>query len=100
MMLGFMKKMFVTTMTFSSCNALKCFSMNNKECKLRPKIINIINSNEPTFYLYSIKVNKCSGSNNTINDPYAKICVSDAVKNRNVKVLNVMSRTNEARHIE
>ena len=45
--------------------------MNNQECKVRPEIIHI-NSNEPTFYLYSIKVNKCSGSCNNINDPYAK----------------------------
>ena len=35
--------------------------MNNQECKARPKIIDV-NSNEPVFYPYSIKVNKCSGS--------------------------------------
>ena len=27
-------------MTFFSCNALKCFLMNNQECKIRSKIIN------------------------------------------------------------
>ena len=48
---------------------LKCVSINNQECKIRPEIINI-NSNEPLFYPYSIKVNKCSGSCNSINDPY------------------------------
>ena len=58
-------------MTFFGCNALKCVSMNNKECKIRPEIINI-NSNEPSFYLYSILVNKCSGSRNNINNQYAK----------------------------
>ena len=35
-----------------------------------------------------------------INDPYAKMCVSDVVKNLNVKVFNLMSRTNETRHTE
>ena len=34
------------------------------------------------------------------NHPYEKICVPDVVKNLNVKVFNIMSRANEARHIE
>ena len=49
--------------------------------------------------LYFIKVNKCSGISNNINDPYAKFCVPDVVKNINIKVFNLMSRTNETRHI-
>ena len=32
------------------------------------------------FYAFSIKLNKCSGSCNNINNPYAKICVPDTVK--------------------
>ena len=66
--------------------------MNNQECKVRSEIINV-NTNEPVFYPFSIKVNKCSGSCN-INDPYAKLCVPDVVKNINVKVFNLMSTIN------
>ena len=73
--------------------------MNNQEPKIRTKIINI-NSNEPSFYSDSILVNKCSGSCNSINDPYAKLCVPDVVENINVKVFNPMSTTNEHRHIK
>ena len=73
--------------------------MNNQACKVRPEIINV-NSNEPVFYPFSIKTSKCSGSCNNINDPYAKICVPDVVKDLNVKVFNLMSRTNETRHIK
>ena len=73
--------------------------MKNHECKVRPEIINI-NSNNPMFYPFSIKVNKCNGYCNNINDPYARICVPDIVKNLNVKVFNLMSRTNETRHIK
>ena len=58
---------------------LSCISMNNQECKVRPEIINV-NSNEPVFYPFSIKTNKCSGSCNNINDPYSIICVPDIVK--------------------
>ena len=62
------------------------------KCKIRPEIINL-NSNEPIFYPFSIKTSKCSGSCNNINDPYAKICVLDVIKDLNVKVFNLMSRT-------
>ena len=72
-----------------STNPLSCISMNNQACKVRPEIINI-NSNEPVFYPFSIKTSKCSGSRNNINDPYAKICVPDVVKDSNVKVFNLM----------
>ena len=70
--------MFVVAMSFFSCNALECVSMNNQECKVRPEILNI-NINEPLVYPYSVKIDKCSGSCNNINDPYAKLCVSDAI---------------------
>ena len=64
-------------MTFFSCNiynvnSLECVSINNRECKIRPEIIKI-DTNELVFYSYSIKINKCKGSCNTINGPYAKI---------------------------
>ena len=73
--------------------------MKNQERKVRPEIINV-NSNEPVFYPFSIKTSKCSGSCNNINDPYAKICVPNIIKDLNVKVFNLMSRTNETRHIK
>ena len=78
---------------------LKCISMTNQECKVRPKIVSV-NSDEPVFYPFSIKTGKCSGSCNNINDSYAKMCVPDVVKNLNVEVFNLMSRTNKARRIE
>ena len=104
-MFGFIKKMFFTGLTIlSSVNLiavtpLRCISMINQECKVRAEIVNV-NSNEPVFYPFSIKTSKCSGSCNNINDPYAKMCVPDVVKNVNVKVFNLMSTTNETRHIE
>ena len=78
--------------------------MSNQACKeeahkARPKIVNV-NSNNPIFYHFSIKISKCSSNCNNINDPYANICVPDIIKNLNVKVFNLMSRTSETRHIE
>ena len=76
---------------------LKCVSMTNQKCKIRQEIVNF-NSDEPVFYPFSIKTSKCSGSRNNINDPHAKMCVPDVIKNINVKVFNLISRTNETNH--
>ena len=98
-MFGFVKKVFFVPMSFLVANTLKCVSMNNRECR---KILAAINnsSNEPLLYPYSVEVIKCSGSCTNINDPYAKLCVYDVSKNINVKVVNLMSSTNETRHME
>ena len=105
---GFVKKVFFIGLTilssFTNANSLNaiplsCISMKNQECKTRPQVVNV-NSNNPIFYPFSIKTSKCSGNCNNINDPYAKICVPDVVKDLNVKVFNLISRTNETRFIE
>ena len=62
--------------------------MNSQECNVRPQ------------RSFSIKTRKCSGICSNVNNPYAKLCVLDVVKNLNVKVFNLMSRTNETRHIK
>ena len=102
-MFGFVKKCFFTGLvllwTLSKVNTLSCISMNNQECKVRPQIVNV-DSDEPVIFPFSIKTSKWSGSYNNINDQHAKICVPDVVKNFNVKVFNLMSRTNEARYME
>ena len=52
------------------------------------------------FYPFSTKTSKCSGNCNNINDPYAKMCVPDVIKNINVRVFNEISRNNKTRHIK
>ena len=82
-----------------SATPLSCISIKNQECKVRPEIVDI-NSNNPIFYPFSIKINKCSGNCNNINNSYAKICVPDVIKDLNVKGFNLMPRTNETRLIK
>ena len=67
-MFSFVKKVFalgLTVLSRSITGALECLSMNNQECKVRPKMVDV-SSNNPVFY--------------SINDPYAKICVPNIVK--------------------
>ena len=61
----------LTVLSSSITGALNFVLMNNQECKVRPKIVDI-NSNNPMFHPFSIKINKCSGNCNNINDPYVK----------------------------
>ena len=74
-MFRFIKKTFLVRSTILAnlmdVNSLSCISMTNKECKAKPEVNNV-NSNEPVFYPFSIKISKCSGSCNNINDPYEK----------------------------
>ena len=102
-MLGFIKEVFLTAMTFfsftpSNVNSLECVSIKNQECKIRSEIINI-NTNEHMFFPFSIKVNKCSESCNNINHSYNKLRAPDIIKNINIKLVNLMSRINGTRHI-
>ena len=100
---GFVKKVFFVGLTilssFTNAVSMSCISMKNQECRTRPQVVNV-HSNNPIFYPFSIRTSKCSGNCNNINNPYAKICVPDVIKDLNVKVFNLMSRTNETRFIE
>ena len=82
-----LKKVFFIELTilsnFANVFPFSCISMKNKPCKVRPEIINVKN-NEPVFYPFSIKTSKGSGSCNNINDPYAKICIPDVIKDLNL----------------
>ena len=83
-MFGFIKKCFFAGLpslsTLTGINMLSCISMKNQECKVRPEIVNV-NGDDPMFFPYSVKTRKCSGSCNNINNPLAKLCVPDVVKN-------------------
>ena len=97
-MLRFVKQILISAVMFFNCNSsnvnlLEFVLMKNQECKIRPEIINV-NSDELACYSYSIKTNKCSGSCNNINDPYAKMCILDVVKNLNIKAFNIKAFEN------
>ena len=94
--IDFNKRKFVERSS-AECSSIEfCF---NKQCKTRTQIANV-NGDDPVFFPYSIKANKCSVSCNNINNPCPKLCGPDVVKNLNVKVFNLVSRTNKRRRIE
>ena len=74
-------------------------SVTNQQCKPRPKIIDVNAVSEPVYYPYSVLINKCSGSCNDLNDPMAKLCVPDITKSINMKVYDLLMRTNETKNV-
>ena len=99
----FIKKCFFTGLallsTLTSVTLLSCIKTSNQKCATRPQIVNV-NGDDPVFFPDNIKTSKCSVSCNNINNPLAKLCFRDVVKNVNVKVCNLVSGTNETRRIE
>ena len=69
-MFRFIKQIIVSALMYfanlSNVNSVECISMKNQECKVRPEIINI-NSNNPMFYPFSVKINRFNCNN--IKDP-------------------------------
>ena len=64
-MFRFMKQIFISAMMlFSSLpnvNSLKFVSLKTQECEVSPEIVDI-HSNNPTFYPFNNKINKCNGN--------------------------------------
>ena len=79
---------------------LECLSVINRECMPRPKILDVNEGVcEALFYPYNVLINRCSGSCNTLDDPMARICVPNIIKNVNIKVYNFLMRLNETRNV-
>ena len=73
--------------------ALECVSVVNQKCMPRPKILDVNEGvGEALFYPYNVLVSKCSGSCDTLDDPMAKLSVSNIIKRVNMKVYNFLMR--------
>ena len=77
-------------------NSLSCISVNHQERQARPQVFNV-NGDEPVFFHLVLKqVNIVV----VVIISIIRMQKSDVVKNLNIKVFNLMSRTNDTRHIK
>ena len=77
----------------------KCIDKMGRFIKSKMVRSKIIEMNK-NYYPFKIFVNKCLGSCNTINNPFAKTCIAKTVKNLNVRIINLLTRINETKFIE
>ena len=79
-MFGIIKKMFVVLLSSigNASNHTKCVSLSNQKCKIQPALINWHSnkySQEFDCYPFSVKLDRCVGSCNTLNDLSNKACI-------------------------
>ena len=79
-MFGIIKKTFIVllTSTVNASNQAKCLSLNNEKYTTQPTLINLHPtecSQECHYYPFAVKLDRCVGSCNTLNDLYNKVCV-------------------------
>ena len=67
----------------------KCVSLNNKSCIGR-QMLTGLNPNELHFYQFIVGLERCDESYNTVEDPSAKVCVPNSIKDVNLKVFNMI----------
>ena len=74
--------------------------LSNKKCKVQPTLINLRPkeySHEFHNYPFSVKLDRCVESCNTINDLSNKVCVPNKTEDLNLSVFNTITQINESK---
>ena len=92
--------MFIGLLTgiVNASNNTKCVSLNNQKCMTQPTLINLHPneySQELHYYPFAIKLDRCVGSCNTLNDLSNKVCIPNKTEDLNLSVFNMINRINE-----
>ena len=95
-MFSLIKQVFIVLLSFSKSLAIKCVSLNNEPCTIRPFLIDL-NPVEFKYYPFMISLHKCSGSCNSTNDLPTKIFILNRAKGINIKEFNIITNKNEAK---
>ena len=88
-MFGIIKEIFIVLLTSIAnvSNHTKCVPLNNQKCEIQPSLINIHPneySQELLYYPFSVKLQRCVGSCNTLSDFSNKVCVPNKTKDLKV----------------
>ena len=100
--------MFIRLLTglLNASNHTKCISLSNQKCEIHHTFLNLHPHEyrqEFHYYAFTVKLDKCVGSCNTVNDLSNKVCVPDKMEDLNIGMFNMMIGINElktlTRHI-
>ena len=107
-MFGLVKKMFVVSLSniVNGFNHTKCVSLSNQKCRIQTTLINLHPneySQEIHYYPFTVILDRCAGSCNTLNDLPNKIHVPNKTADLNLSVFNMIAGINasktSAKHI-
>ena len=101
-MFGFIKKIFIGLLTglVSISSHAKCVSLSNQKWMIQPTLINLHPnkySQEFHYYLFTVKLDRCVGSCNTLNDLSNKVCVPNKTEDLNLSASNMATGINESK---
>ena len=96
--------MFIVLLTciVNAYNHTKCVSLNNKKCEIQPVFINLHpNKYSQEFHCspFAVKLDRCAGSCNTINDLSNKLCVPNKTEDLNLSTFNKITGINESKRL-
>ena len=101
-MFGLIKKIFsgLLTSIVKSCNHTQCISLSNQKCMTQPVLINL-HSNEYSqefhYYPFVVKLGRCIGSCNILNDLSSILCVPNKTEGLNLSMFNMITERNESK---
>ena len=90
---------FLTSLVNGS-NHAKCISLNNQKCKVQPTLINLHPdeySQQLHYYPFAVKLDRCVGSFNTLNDLFNKAWVPIETEDLNINVFSMITGQNESK---
>ena len=95
-MFSLIKEIFITLLTglVNGSKHTKCILLSNQKHIIQPTLINLHPneySQELYYYPFSVKLHRCVGSCNTLNDLSNKICVPNKTKDLNLSVFNMIT---------
>ena len=95
-MFGIIKKMFIVLLSsiVNASNHRKCISLSNQKCEIQPILINLHPdeySKELHYYPFAVKLDKCVGSCNNLNDLSSKVFVPNKTEDLNLSVANMIT---------
>ena len=73
----------------NASNDTKCVSLINEKWEIQPTLINLHPSEysqEVHYYPFSVKLNRCTGTCNNLNELSNKVCVSNKTEYLNLSI--------------
>ena len=79
---------------------IQSVSLSNQKCMTQPTLINLHPdeySQEFHYYPFLVKLDRCLGNCNTLNDLSNKVCIPNKTEDLNLTVFNMITRINECK---
>ena len=101
-MFGLIKKVSIILLSaiVNASNHTKCVLLSNQKCMIQPTLINLHPneySQEFPSYPFSVKLDRCIGSFNTLNDLSNEVCVQNKTEDLYLSMFNMITGINESK---